>query len=205
MKCQKYTFIIFISILAMLQGCITRTIKIDPIPELKIGSPLAGIESLTFKINEFKDVRSNKKLVGACRVGPKIELEEQKVPEIITQTIANEMKRNGHKVLQTGEADKADVIIDGTVRGYWVQSNNYTFSITITGMVETEIYVTANKNMDNPLIKTYRGDYYYETSGIISPSVWRDVINQALLEMVKEFTTDEEFLSGIRRVKGLVP
>ena len=111
MKCQKYTFIIFISILAMLQGCITRTIKIDPIPELKIGSPLAGIESLTFKINEFKDVRSNKKLVGACRVGPKIELEEQKVPEIITQTIANEMKRNGHKVLQTGEADKADVII----------------------------------------------------------------------------------------------
>ena len=72
-------------------------------------------------------------------------------------------------------------------------------------MVETEIYVTANKNMDNPLIKTYRGDYYYETSGIISPSVWRDVINQALLEMVKEFTTDEEFLSGIRRVKGLVP
>ena len=152
-------------------------------------------------VKEFEDARPIKKQVGACRVGPKIELDDQKVPEIINQAIVKELKRNGHKVLQPGEANKADVIIDGIVRGYWIQSNNYTFSITITGMVETELNITANKNEDKFITKTYRGNYQYETSGMISPSVWRDVINQALLDMIKEFTTDEKFLNRLKRVK----
>lgn len=200
MKYQKFIIAILISAAALLQGCASRTIKIDPIPELKIGSPLAGIEPLTFRINDFEDVRPLKKQVGACRVGPRIELDEQMVTDIIVQAMSNELKRNGHKVLKAGDAGNVDVIIDGTVRKYWIQSDNYAFSIKITGTVETEINIAAT-NTDKPLTKTYRGEYYYETGFSITPSVWRDVINRALLEMLKEFTTDEEFLSRIKSIK----
>jgi len=202
MKRQKYAkILIFIFTSAILQGCTTRTIRIDPIPELKIGSPLAGLEPLNFVIKEFEDMRPNKKLIGACRVGPKIELEDQKVSEIVVDAIANEIKRNGHNVLPSAETDKADVIIDGIVRGYWIQSNNYTFSIKITGMIETEIKVTTRQSKNRALSKTYQGDYYYETSGIISSGIWQHVINEALLDMVKELTTDEEFLSRLKQVR----
>lgn len=200
MKYQKGVILVLL-LLPMLSGCNTRSIRIDPIPQLKTGSPLSGIEPLTFVVNEFDDVRPDKKLVGSCRIGPLIVLEDQKVPEIIAHAIANELRRNGHTVLGPHEADKADVIIDGIVRQYWIQSNNYTFSIRITGTVGTEIRFTSRKIKDGPLSKTYRGEYYYETSGIISASIWENAINQALLELIKELGTDEEFLKWMSQVK----
>ena len=182
-----------------LQACTTRTIKIDPIPELKSGSPLSGIEPLTFKINEFEDVRPYKKQVGVGPQSIKIELEEQKVSDIVAQAIANELKRNGHKTLQPKESGKADVVINGIVRQYWVEDYTKIFTVKVSGHVEVEINVVRRQDLDKPLSKTFRGKYYYSDKGVLG--VWEHVINQALLQMIKEFTTDEEFLNVLKKVK----
>lgn len=203
MRCRIYiVFAIFFSII-VLQGCTTKTVRIDPIPELKTGGPLSGIGPLTFKINEFEDVRPHKKIIGEAYPTHKIELEDQKVPDIVAQAIANELKRNGHRVLQTGASGRADVIIGGVVRGYWVAGRDYATISKVTGSVEIEINVMTSRSKEKSFSKTYRGNYYSEPFFGINllnmGPVFTDVINQALLDMIKEFTTDEEFLNKIRQ------
>lgn len=192
-------FSIAIFCLVLYCGCNVKTIKIDPLPQLQSGSPLSTVEPLTFKIKEFEDVRSYKKQIGATKAGPKIELDEQKVSEIITQAIANELKRNGHKVLQTGKSDKADIIVEGIVRQYWVASTPGFITVTITGSVEVEMNFITGQDSKKPLSKTFRGNHYYSDKGFLG--VLEYVLNQALLDMLKEFTTDEEFLNKLKTVR----
>ena len=202
MNYQKYAVIIWLSIVSMLHGCAAysiTTIPIEEVPELKIGSPLAGIRSLTFLVNEFEDARPFKGSVILASERGRIEL-NQKVSELVTQSIANELKRNGHKVLRSNESDNADVIIKGVVRRYWIESKPVSlFSLRLSGTVEAEISVNG-QGTEKVIPKIYRGDYYIDGNSI-GPLIWRDILNQALTEMIKEFTTDEEFLGRIKQVR----
>lgn len=200
MKHGLYAAFALILTVIFLQGCNTKTIRIDPIPELKTGSPLAGIEPLSFAFKEFEDFRTDKKHIGLCvNMGVKMELKDQNVSEIVRQAVVNELKRNGHKILLPGEANNADVVIEGIVSRFWIDGRANFATISYASTVVTDITVST-VGSDKPLSKTYEGNFNYSGGGF--PGVLEYILNQALLDMLKEFTTDEDFLSRIKQVRN---
>lgn len=199
MRYQSYYLVASVLlIIVVFQGC-AHNIKMKQIPELKTGSPLSEIKPLTFEIKDFGDERAVKDIIG-MQGGHKIKI-DKKVTEIIAETISNELSRNGHKVLKFNDADMADVTIEGDVSRYWIDDRDYFFTFKIIGTVEVKMAVTATRSSYKPLLKTYKGTYYFDTSLILPTSLFRDIINQALLKMVEEFTTDPEFLDMLRGIK----
>lgn len=204
MRSRVATVSILFFALSIVYSCSSKNVRIDQIPQLKTGSPLAGIQPLTFAINEFEDVRPHKKFIGDAYGTHKIELDVQKASEIISQAFANELKRNGHKVMGFKESGKADVIIEGIVRQYWAAGRDYFTGSKVTADVEVEINVTA-KGLEKPFTKTYHGNYFNNPAFGINllnmGAIFTDAVNNALLNMLKEFTDDEEFLNLIKQVK----
>lgn len=194
-----------ISVLLMIQGC-AYTIKTGDIPQLKTGSPLHAIKPLLFEIEEFADerqvmdkykddeIRMKKNYVGFWT---RAILIDRNVTGIITEAISSELKRNGHSVSNSSDGNKnVDIVIKGAVTKF------YFFAVNkVEGCVEAKIAVISNKDSAKTFIKTYRGNV---------PTNWRvpggygginKLLNQALLDMVEDFTTDTEFLDLLRGIK----
>src|SRR4030042_5102168 len=113
-KSNNWLIISFIFIVLTVQSCGPAVIKMDKIPEMQGGSPLSTIDPITFVINNFEDKRraycadrefDPGEMVAFCTgVGYKGCLAsatlDRKPVDIVKQAITNELKRNGHNVLE---------------------------------------------------------------------------------------------------------
>ena len=155
------------------------------LPGLKAESPLSKIKSLTFVIYDLEDARPH--------FSSQVEIFNPKPTEIIKEAITNELMRNGHKVLNMADANRADVMIHGDVRcfNFDFYHKPYVFNI------ETKLAITTNYNSDNPLIKVYRGKVEFKATFV---NKRREFASIALLEMIKEFTSDPNFLDVLQEI-----
>jgi hypothetical protein len=147
-----YKFLVLIlSILASIlsQAC-TATFKITP--QIQGGSPLHGIKPLTFFIRSFTDNVGN--IIGENkRVYPNRISLYKPASESIRQVIEDEIKRNGHHIMNTEDINKADFIIDGEVKK--LKTDIYEATFTRRCITDAEMELLIKKTSNNRSLKNY--------------------------------------------------
>jgi uncharacterized lipoprotein YajG len=212
MKSQRYLIISAIFIAFLVPACGPKIIKIEPIPKLEGGSILRQIDSLTFIINEVKDGRPELIKTVLFNKGdgshdivnssydPRLVGIEPRVKDIVAQAITAELMRNGHKMLGPKNLGNADVVIDITIQKYWCQTVTGFWTVNYKGRVETFVKMAMPLDSDEVFTKTYGGSYD-DIPALAGFGPIKGVLNEALLNMIKDFTTDPELLDFLQKVK----
>ena len=188
--------LIFIAFLC--QSCGTKIIYMKQLELKGGGSFFKQIESLTFGINQFDDRRAIKDVVGYHPA--RYIVTKKEVTDIIAQAIATELKRNGHKVLESNSSDKGDVVIDGIVRKFFFKWRTGWVFAYCEANVEVDIKVTTPLVSNKMFSKKYTGYYKMKEFGG-SFRLIRIVLNEALLNMIKDFTTDQDLFDYLHEVE----
>lgn len=191
MKSHYHRIVVIICwflVLLGLLGC-GRTVKMERIPELRGGSPLSEIPSMTFGLRDFEDARPIVAVVVPTIKGDETLLDPGPT-QIVTRAIEKELTRNGHKVLRSGDFATADVVITGSV-------TQFVLSIAPDpwrAVVESRIQVTS-QTLNGTTIKTYRAIELAKNEPLV------DIMSRAVSTLVKEFTMDPEFLERLKSIK----
>lgn len=199
MKLEKSSILSLIGTALVVSGCMTRTIRMgDELPQLHGPSPLRTSKSAVFIINNFADERQDRETIGVVRdaAGESKLKVDRDVPSFITEAVANELARNEHTVLVADSARKPEIIIKGAVLEYWTEHSKTMWGFRSTGIVKARIEVIVPGTTNQTLTKTYVGNYFLSRKlamGNIYTSS-RDVLNSALLDMVRDFSTDPDFV-----------
>ncbi len=184
------------AVTVIIAGCAVTIITKD-IPQLQTGSPLKSINPERFAFKEFKDIRGTEpSLVGEVRAR-KFYLDMPPVTVLAT-AIERELERNGHTCVVDTPQPKADFIIEGTVYKYWLREVFIYNKVKIVGNVAVKLIVSSVSDEKKVMTKSYEGEYYL-SNGFVPPSSWVEILNQALLEMVKEISTDPELIAFIEK------
>lgn len=193
MKKSIYSLILFIVICCV--SC-SRTIMIKTvkIQTLKVGSPLSGVKPLSFHVKTFSDTRNVEKTF----VGKYVHKYYTDIPvgEVIQNEIIKELKRNKHLYQEKFNINDSILIITGSVFKYWLTFEIGTFSCKVTGNVGVKTNVYFSNKPDVIFSKKYEGSY--SSSGLaISNNTAIKILNTALQNMIRDFSTDDEFIHFI--------
>jgi hypothetical protein len=162
---------------------------------LEMGSPLKGISPKTFVIDGFTDVRGvEPSLVSTYPWQLKM---EKPVTEIIEESIRQELERNGHKCVSRAAAAQADFKITGSVYQYWSTfvRGPGGFVLYTTGNVGLKIMATHLKPEARDFSKKYDGTQQYSSALGIRYDQQMEVLHQAFLNTLRDFTTDPDFIN----------
>jgi len=185
-----------ITLFLMFVGC-THTIKSADISTLQTGSPLKGVGSKTFSFKDFKDIRGTDAFLITAIGSHKYTL-DQPVATVVAMSIRKELERNGHKYIAYSTQSNPDFIIEGTVYKYSLTMQSGLVSNTIIGNAAVKLTISRASADREVLAKSYQGEYRKDTFG--GPhGVLKAVSNQALLEMVKEMSTDPELIAFLEK------
>ena len=195
-RVHLFRFAAVMAIPIMLAGC-TQTIRSAAIPLLQTGSPLKGIKPKTFAFKEFKDIRGTEPSLVSRDGGFDIILDMPAVTVVAT-AIKRELERNGHTCVMDTPESKANFVIEGAVYKYWFTFNHSVFSVKGTGNVAVKLTISAVSPNRGVLAKNYEGEYNL-TSGRPPKYICEEILNQALLAMIKEISTDPELIAFIEK------
>ena len=178
-------------------ACSTTTIKTAEQPALQTGSPLRGVKPLRVCLKEFQDLRGVPPDVIFDVAGKTYKLDKP-VATWVRESIRKEFERNGHTCVGPEGEKAADVVMDGSVYRYSLDAQMTQFSTRFTGNVGAKISVSAAKDPAAVFAKKYDGSYYSAGFGMSIKTVVK-IQNEALLSMIKELTSDQEFLDFLKR------
>lgn len=199
---MKHKYILFIIwstmiVLSLLSvGCSPKIINSNDLHQLQIGSPLSGLNPKIFAIKEFVDVRGTPpQLVGKGQGmgGDGLNIDKP-VATVITTAIIKEFERNGHKVLFYPTQSKTDFTINGTI--YKFSFINRIGYIENEGIANVAIKLTATSTHDSNkvLVRKYEGEDSYDRSIFRPIKTYTEILNQALLNMIRDMSMDQELL-----------
>ena len=202
MVSHKFLYVILIFIILFLEACGTATIKMETTPELKVGSPLSGIQPITFLIKSFRDEVGE--VVSVSGVG--VVKIDKSANQLFSQAITAELRRNGHTVLLHENDGKADIIIDGVVKKYLIEFRHSSWSTKAFSNAEVEMTLKKSADATEGVSKLYKSSY--ECDGALNnPHLfedrWRNCLHEALLDIVKDFSTDPDLLDMLKKVEKL--
>jgi len=176
----------------MFTGC-THTMKKDEVSTLQVGSPLKGISPKTFAFKEFKDARGRDPYLMYSQ--HKL---EQPATAFVATAIMKELERNGHTCIPYSPQPKADFIVEGSVFKCWILRSQGMSTTTLTANVGAKITVSPASAENRVMTKTYEGEY--RSGGVAGVDwKWKDILNQALLNMLKEFSTDSDLVMFLEK------
>lgn len=189
--------IVLLMIIAiMFAGC-SYTMKTNDIPQLQTGSPLKSLDPKIFAFKKFETIGIDDSLVMLKKGAHKLTLEEP--PAIMVATaIKKELERNGHTCIEYSPQLKADFIVEGTVYKYYLYQEMSLTTLKVIANTAAKLTISSVSSDMQPLIKNYEGEYH--VSGIMVPSnIWKDILAQALLNMVKEISIDPELIAFLEK------
>ena len=188
-----------VAALVMLIGC-TPIMKTDKIPTLQTGSPLKGIAPKTFAFKEFKDQRPTKDpfLVEGESHSGQWKL-DQTATTVVATAVRKELERNGHTCVVDSSQSKADFVIEGALYRYSYIRVQSLVKTKVTAYLKMELTVRRVSPREGALTKSYQGEYgLSDAGGGISRGTMEDILNQAILETVKQISTDPELISFLK-------
>ncbi len=166
-------------------------------PFLQTGSPLSALKRLKVCVAQFEDARG----VAPDHVG-QIGVREMKldkpVAAMIQDSVRREFERNGHIGVEPGRAQEADIVVTGTVYRYSLDQQVGYVSVKVMGNVGVKVSIKSASRPTEVFVKKYDGTYYTSGMGISNGKAIK-VLNEARLNMLKEFTGDQEFLDFLKR------
>lgn len=190
---------------AVLIGC-THTLKTSKIPTLQAGSPLKGISPKIFAFKEFRDLRPTDDpfLVSVEPYGHKMKL-DQPAATVVATAVRKELERNGHTSVLDSPNLKSDFLVEGTVNTYFYIMGQRVYYAKVAAKVKMELRVSRVSLKERVLKKSYQGEYSASNALGITWGMKKDVLNQALLEMVKEMSTDPELIAFLKEAPEAKP
>lgn len=194
-----FRFVAVMAVTVIIAGCaMTMTIKTKDIPQLQTGSPLKSINPKRFAFKEFKDIRGREpSLVGKIKA---LEFNlDMPAATVLAAAIKRELERNGHACVADTPESKANFIIEGAVYKYWLKEDASFSAATIIGNVAVKLTVSSVSDEKKVMTKSYEGEYYLSAGFGVRPGSCDAVLNQALLGMVKEISTDPELIAFIEK------
>jgi uncharacterized lipoprotein YajG len=181
--------ILLMAVLFMFGGC-TKIVKSGDMDNLKTGSPLKSVGQKVFSLRTFKDVRSvsDSSLLGNAGANYAM---DQPVAIVAEAAVKKEFERNGHYFVTDLNQKRPDFFIDGSVYKFGIYMSRTPFTTTVTGNVAVKLTIESSSPDKRILIKTYEGKYEESRSFGFYTGTITDIINQALLGVVKDMSTDQ--------------
>lgn len=164
------------------------------IPHTSAGSPLDSLAPLIFRI-EMHENRTERFIDVSHGYGE--HLGEREVAGFIAETLASELKRSGHRVQGERATEDVDIVIVGRVEEAAVRLNQTTS--TRAGFVTVNLSVERTADSNRILSRTYRGSHY-DDKMTQTRQIIPDVFNEALLNLIEEFTIDPDLINGLKQV-----
>lgn len=196
---KKLLGILLFSVI-VLSGCALTTAKLDlgylPTSE----SPLATIKPMNFAL-EIKDQRNpdERDRVGDKKnsygmVTAKV-LSNKDVTTVLYEALENELKNNGHKVIDTKET--SDAVINLDLKRYWSECRIHFWDVEMIGTVNSHITILNPRNesilFSKPMNSTFR-----ESRQIASGGAFKRVLDNALAEFIRSFSRDPSLLKALQ-------
>ena len=205
MKGARLFIVKSVCLLIFLSGCTSAAIKRSEVPSLGVGSPLISVGPRTFVVRNFTNVTNVKpgvftdmdSLVGQVTLDDPVEV-------IVADAIRKELERNGLIGVADGSTPGGDFIIAGTVYKYEFLRNvpmvigKYSKNED-RGTVAVKLTVSRASDPNTVFIKNYEGEYPYTEGMIEGFQIVVDIMNKALLEMVKKVSMDEELVAFLKK------
>lgn len=181
----------------MVVGC-THTIKSNEISVSQAGSPMKAVRPKTFAFKEFKDIRGTDPFLVAKVGVHKFKL-DQPAATVVATMIRKELQRNGHMCVIDLPQAKSDFIIEGTVYKCWFTTEQVGFfSKKVTANVAVKLAVSPVSPGKGVLTKSYEGEYHL--AGVtVGMEKGKDILDQAILAMLKEMSTDPELIAFLEK------
>ena len=161
--------------------------KSSEISVLHSGSPLKGLSPKIFAFKDFRDDRgkdADPYLVAVNGIH-KYRLGEPKTTFAVA-AIRKELERNGHTCIMYSPQSKSDFIIEGSLYKFGVYSDpRYPLTVAV------KLTVIPAPPKEELLTKTYEGES--------DAPIFKECLNQALLAMVKEMSTDTDLIAFLEK------
>lgn len=196
---KKLLGILLFSVI-VLSGCALTTAKLDlgylPTSE----SSLATIKPMNFAL-EIKDQRNpdERDRVGDKKnsygmVTAKV-LSNKDVTTVLYEALENELKNNGHKVIDTKET--SDAVINLDLKRYWSECRIHFWDVEMIGTVNSHITILNPRNesvlFSKPMNSTFR-----ESRQIALDGAFKRVLDNALAEFIRGFSRDPGLLKALQ-------
>jgi hypothetical protein len=190
-----FKFFMSIVILVTLSGCVSHNL-IAEIPSMHSGSPLKGISPRIFAVRDFSDARGVDPFEFMQNMGAHVYRLNQPVSKIVTEAICKELVRNGHKCGPAATESGSDFTIEGSVVQYWYDIGVVHYGRQPSALVVVAMVLRPSAGKEKQAYtKTYIGRYVYDGGGgVYEDTDIAEIMNQALLRMVSEFSTDSELI-----------
>lgn len=196
---KKLLGILLFSVIA-LSGCAFTTAKLDlgylPTSE----SPLATIKPMNFAL-EIKDQRN---IDERDRVGDKKNsygmvtakvLSNKDVTTILYEALENELKNNGHKVIDTKET--SDAVINLDLKRYWSDCRIHFWDLEMIGTVSSHITILNPRN-ESVLFSKTMNSTFRESRQLALDEAFKRVLDNALAEFIRGFSRDPGLLKALQ-------
>ena len=199
-RVHLFRFVAVMAVTVIIAGCVT-TIKTKDIQQLQTGSPLKSINPKIFAFKEFKDIRGTEPSL-VWKLGGRDVILDMPAATVVATAIKRELERNGHTCVMDTPESKANFVIEGAVYKYLLRADSGFFTTKIIGNVAVKLTVSAVSDVKKVLTKSYEGEYYLSSNNsnpVPTLNSWVAISNQALLEMVKEISTDSELIEFLEK------
>jgi len=168
---------------------------------------LKGVGSLKVCVKDFRDLRFIKPAAIPEAMSPgryKWQKPHKPVDNLVRDGVRREFERDGHTCLGPDQEAKADVVMEGALYNYSVHHTIVGLALyRATCNIGVKINLRSAKDPEVVFFRKYEGTFYadkWRTS-----NAWvNTVMDEALLNMIKELTSDEDLLDFLRRQGGVV-
>lgn len=192
---RRYGLVPLMAAILLFMGCVTYVWNVAKIPTLQTGSPLRSVEPKTFAFKEFKDIRNVEDPLLLWELQQAFIVKQlksdQPLTTIVAMQIKKELERNGHKCVVYSPQMKADFVVEGIVYKFSVRSDVGMFTVSEIANTGVKLTISRVPIDSGVFVKSFEGDITTNNAII--------ALNEALLSMIKEMSTDTELVEFIKK------
>ena len=185
-------FVVVVTVSFMVAGCsVPYTMKTSEIAMLQTGTPLKSVPPKIFAFKEFIDTRGGNPYLYYYWMFHKYKLDKPAATFAALAT-RKELERNGHTCIAYSPESKSDFIIEGSVTKFSFMEIR---GRGVMAYVSVKLTVSPASPGKGFLSKIYEG----ESTRFRFNHDEKDRMNEAMLAMVKEMSTDPELIALLEK------
>ncbi|MBN2104201.1 hypothetical protein JW835_09200 [bacterium] len=179
----------------------TSTLKVDYMGDLPENESIKELPATVFIVNLLEDDRdyidrvANKKNTYGMTMGKAVT--ETDVRTIIQNAIIKEFERYNHKCYASGNPQDAEIIIDGTLKEFWVGPKANFFTVETTATISANVILKNAKNSEILFSRNFTGQHSSEKA-MAWTGTWEDHLNKALMDFIQKMTTHADLINACK-------
>jgi uncharacterized lipoprotein YajG len=196
---------ISVFLLLLSSGCAFTTAKVNLSYTPTSQSPLVTLEParVALQVEDHRIPEEKGKIGNKVNVYGMVTasvVSNKEVSLVLQEALKNELQNNGHKVVDSREADH-DVFIKVLLVKYWSIPKIRFADVEMMGTVTGEVVIQDGKTPEVLFSKAITGTSR-ESRGIVLDSTYESVLNGALAEFVRSFSRDPAVTGALQDIQS---